>query len=114
MPQPLHPLPQGIQKETAHRKWGSSHPLWSDWDDTGESWSTQELPLKYRTTIRSAVRVASACVVSVGLGPPIPLAIAELSAMYKRLTQRDSACSSSTELSLPKPIADRRSPLQRG
>jgi hypothetical protein len=54
--------------------------------------------------IRSAVRVASACVVSVVLGPPIPLARAELSATYSDFTQRDAACSSSTDVAASAPM----------
>ena len=47
--------------------------------------------------ICSAVRVASAWVVSVGFGPPRALASAELSATNSRFTTRASACASSTE-----------------
>jgi hypothetical protein len=49
-------------------------------DDTGDPGPTQPSPSKYFDTIASAVSVASACVVNVGLGPPRPLASAELSA----------------------------------
>jgi hypothetical protein len=66
-------------------------------EETGSRLPTQGLPPKCCSMIRSAVRVARACVVSVGLGPPIPLASAELSATYNALTQRDAECSSSTE-----------------
>ena len=59
---------------------------------------------RYARTIRVPVRFSCACVVSVGLGPPIPLASAELSAMKSRCTHRASAFSSRTESSGLSPI----------
>jgi hypothetical protein len=54
--------------------------------------------------MRSAVRVATAWVVSVGFGPPSALASAELSPTNSRSTQRASAYSSSTESSALTPM----------
>jgi len=60
-----------------------------------------KIPLK---EIRSPVRVASACVVNVGFGPPRLLASAELSATNRRLSHRASQVASSTESSSLTPI----------
>src|SRR5215469_15351203 len=66
-------------------------------EGTGASFVIHASPPKYCWKIFSAVRVASACVVRVGFGPPIPLASAELSAMNSRLASRASQLSSRTE-----------------
>src|SRR5258707_1313084 len=66
-------------------------------EETGASLCTQDLPPKYCVKIFSAVRVASAWVVKVGFGPPIPFARAELSTMNRRLTHLASELLSSTE-----------------
>jgi len=72
-------------------------------DETGASLSTQLSPPKYIAKIFSAVRVATACVVRVGFGPPIPFANAELSAINSRLTSRASPFESNTELPSSRP-----------
>ena len=63
----------------------------------GLSFPTHGSPPKYVAKIFSAVRVASACVVSVGFMPPTPLGSAELSATNSRLTNHDSPFGSTTE-----------------
>ena len=75
-------------------------------DEVGSPFMTQSCPSKYRWTIRSAVRVASAWVVSVGLAPPSEFGNAELSATKSRRTARASAYSSRME-------SDDRAPIRR-
>ena len=73
-------------------------------DTTGVPPATQGAPWNSLTKIASAVRVARAWQVSVGLGPPSALARAELSAMYRPSTKRDLALPSSTESASDVPI----------
>jgi hypothetical protein len=73
---PLEPRERGPYNPLSITAWVTTASI----DDTGDSCPTQPSPSKYLRTMASAVRVASACVVSVGFGPPRPLASAELSA----------------------------------
>ena len=67
--------------------------------------SAQRRDLRGRPGVNPfACMVASACVVSVGFGPPSELGRAELSAMNRRFTKRDSQLASSTELAGFEPI----------
>src|SRR5437667_22408 len=65
---------------------------WGEWSDYAR------FAVTFSPRDREVCReLASACVVSVGFGPPAPFASAELSATNRRLTQRASVSASRTE-----------------